>query len=444
VAIWLAVVAVLLSALPVGAVVAVWVGRRRRGTGGSLWGMLGAVALMLVFGLLSPVVMSALTSLPIGAVASTLLNVLFANFLTPPYVIAATLRFIVMLPQPAFLLALPAAYIWGGPSGAAPAGRRWLAPGRWLLVGLGATLGEAIYGILTPNFSNIVVNIPGAAPGLGSQIFIPQELLFVPLVALSVVAAVAGGALAGRIAPRVDAADGAASPAGPASGRRGARGAVASGVALAALGASAELGLIVVFFLLVASAMSLSVIMLLLVSAVPATLVVGGAAIVAFRRLGTRWGLLALGFAALPYIPLFVQCVGLFQVVAPYAGDFALINDAPIVLNFGVAVLLAAVFGADDSATWRRHATRVGALVGLGGAVVLVGGAIVSSAASQYSCVEAVGCGGGAHFVTPTNLTFLVYAIEAVVVALLGALVGGWLRVRAPRAPAKRLVDISA
>src|SRR5579883_1102869 len=46
VTIWLCVVAVLLAAFPVGALVVAWVGRRRRGAGGSLWGMLAALALM--------------------------------------------------------------------------------------------------------------------------------------------------------------------------------------------------------------------------------------------------------------------------------------------------------------------------------------------------------------------------------------------------------------
>ncbi len=120
-----------------------------------------------------------------------------------------------------------------------------------------------------------------------------------------------------------------------------------------------------------------------------------------------------------------------------------ILSDSPLVLMYGVGVGLSAVFGSADPIRWRGYATAIGALSGLGFALTYALVAIVNDTTLASSCSETAACGWLTAFQAPTLNVLGVYALEALALALVGALVGGWLRASAPPAPPARFVDIA-
>lgn len=430
-------VIVLDLAIPIAVLWVAWRGRGMRRPGGFVGAFVTLLALALAPGALLYALSLAAPASPLAAQLASLIvpNVPLAIFAGSPVFALEVLA------TSSLTLTFAAVYAWGG---IAPSATRWLALVRWVVVGLSANLGAAVYGYTRYVILTYFYAEAGQAPLQQTLLKALEQFDLPRLLIYTVVGALLGGALIGGGDSSYD----------PAS--EGVRAALAR----RPLGWGRLIGLGALMFALgLLSSLWLPAMLVISAQAVtppPDVAFVGLAALVptiilvfalraVFRQLGARAGWGALGLAALSYLPLLLEALVFVLARRVGANDVLglLISDAPVALAFGVGVALAAALGANDPIRWRRRATAIGALVGVGYAGVYVGLAVAARLTPPGPCSGFGGCVLEAAFQIGIPTFLIAYGAEGLGFALVGATVGGWLRARAPRAPAGRFTDIA-
>jgi len=328
------------------------------------------------------------------------------------------------LRQPAFLLALPAVCVWGRRTRTGMA-IRWLAPLRWLLVGLSAIVGYIVFELLVVLITDVFITFPLTEFGTNSpqplQIFWGQLTSITPLVVIGCVAALVGGALSLLIRRRgrPEAATGA-----PPADTQPQRGRLVWLVG--ALGLLIALGAIGVGYLAL-TVTSLSFVAQILLPLLLPLLIMLVTLFFAFRLLGVGRSLASVGLMVCSLAPLPLVFITLTP--TPGSSDqIALFDPALATSLFGVALGLGVVFGR-NGVRWRWRSAGVGALLGGGFLLPTVALAMLLHFTPPGACYGGEGCGLGilfAQFGIPALL--FEQASEAVALALVGATLGGWLR----------------
>ena len=432
-------------AVPVAVMLVVWRGRgadRRNG------GFVGAVVALVALALTPGALVYALTLTPSTApFATTLLSWLAPGF---PLQLFETPLFAILLLSPSVsILPLSAAYAWGATTRGQlkDSADRWLAPVRWVVVGLSATLGLMVYEFLRVFIFAFFYGESGKQ-ALQQTYTLVGRIGYSQLLVLSIIGALVGGALGGIGVVFAGAGMGRTQVE---SARRPLRWGrlLALGAFLVALGVTTSLWLPGIFSMNAVTPSPLPEFALLGLAALVPTIIIIVASSVVFRRFGARSGWRVSGMAALSYAPLLLDVLLLALLhnleTTNILGQILdlLLSNAPVALMFGVGVTLTAVFGADDPARWRLRAAAIGALVGVGYALTYLALAVVQWKTPLGPCSGFGGCvlEGAFHLGVLTLL--VTFGAEAFELALVGATVGGWLRARAPRAPAGLFTDIA-
>lgn len=330
---------------------------------------------------------------------------------------------ILSLFQSAFLLALPAAYVWGR---AARTGEtsRWLALVRWMIVGLSALVGYLVLQVMSLLVEVYFLKAP-------PQALLERLALIIPMFVLGCVAALVGGALA--LPGRGITQPGAGADRQPVNATmlpqqtRRMRQFWLVGAIAVALGLLTSLGILGAFYLGVPGpSVPLPFVALILLPLVIPALSMLAALIFAVRRLGVfRW------------LVAFVLMVcslatSLVIIVSPFAPDSqntlnVLFDPATTTTVFGIALGLGIVFSRASTSGWRVRAASTGWWLGLGFAFPFAVLVVAFLIAPPGQCFAGA-CGLPILYPISLIIILIEQLLEGLALALVGATLGGWLR----------------